>query len=29
MESLDINDVIREAILLVQREVFNHGASLD
>jgi C4-dicarboxylate-specific signal transduction histidine kinase len=28
MESLDINDVIREAILLVQREVFNHGASL-
>src|SRR3984957_9327341 len=28
MVSLDINDVIREAIPLVQREVFNHGASL-
>jgi C4-dicarboxylate-specific signal transduction histidine kinase len=28
MESLDINDVIREAILLLQREVFNHGVSL-
>jgi NO-binding membrane sensor protein with MHYT domain len=28
MQSLDINDVIREAIPLVQREVFNHGASL-
>ncbi len=28
MVSLDINDVIREAILLVQREVLNHGASL-
>jgi NO-binding membrane sensor protein with MHYT domain len=28
MVSLDINDVIREAILLVQREVLRHGASL-
>ncbi len=28
MVSLDINDVIREAILLVQREVLSHGASL-
>ena len=28
MVSLDINDVIREAIPLVQREVSNHGASL-
>jgi NO-binding membrane sensor protein with MHYT domain len=28
MVSLDINDVIREAIPLVQREMFNHGASL-
>jgi NO-binding membrane sensor protein with MHYT domain len=28
MESLDINDVIREAILLVQREVLSHGVSL-
>src|SRR3984893_8423325 len=28
MDSLDINEVIREAIPLVQREVFNHGASL-
>src|SRR5882672_606660 len=28
MASLDINDVIREAIQLVLREVFNHGASL-
>jgi NO-binding membrane sensor protein with MHYT domain len=28
MVTLDINDVIREAIPLVQREVFNHGASL-
>jgi len=28
MVSLDINDVIREAIPLVQREVFIHGASL-
>jgi C4-dicarboxylate-specific signal transduction histidine kinase len=28
MVSLDINDVIREAILLVQREVFSHGVSL-
>jgi NO-binding membrane sensor protein with MHYT domain len=28
MVSLDINDVIREAILLVQREVSSHGASL-
>jgi len=28
MVSLDINDVIRDAIPLVQREVFNHGASL-
>jgi NO-binding membrane sensor protein with MHYT domain len=28
MVSLDLNDVIRETILLVQREVFNHGASL-
>jgi C4-dicarboxylate-specific signal transduction histidine kinase len=28
MVSLDLNDVIREAIPLVQREVFNHGASL-
>ena len=28
MVSLDINDVIREAIPLVQREVFNHGVSL-
>jgi C4-dicarboxylate-specific signal transduction histidine kinase len=28
MVSLDINDVIREATLLVQREVFNHGVSL-
>src|SRR5260370_509737 len=28
MVSLDINDVIREAIPLVQREVFDHGASL-
>src|SRR5712675_3328341 len=28
MVSLDINDVIREAMLLVRREVFNHGASL-
>jgi C4-dicarboxylate-specific signal transduction histidine kinase len=28
MVSLDINDVIREAILLVQREVISHGASL-
>jgi C4-dicarboxylate-specific signal transduction histidine kinase len=26
--SLDINDVIREAIMLVQREVLSHGASL-
>jgi signal transduction histidine kinase len=26
--SSDLNDVIREATLLVQREVFNHGASL-
>jgi C4-dicarboxylate-specific signal transduction histidine kinase len=26
--SLDINDVIREAILLVQREVLSHGVSL-
>jgi NO-binding membrane sensor protein with MHYT domain len=28
MLSLDINDVIREAILLVQREVLSHGVSL-
>ena len=28
MVSLDINDVIREAILLVQREVLSHGVSL-
>jgi NO-binding membrane sensor protein with MHYT domain len=28
MESLDINDVIREAIALVQRELFGHGVSL-
>jgi len=28
MTSLDINDVIREAILLVQREVLSHGVSL-
>jgi len=28
MISLDINDVIREAILLVQREVLGHGVSL-
>src|SRR6202795_57177 len=28
MVSLDINDVIREAIPLVQREVFNYGVSL-
>jgi len=28
MVSLDINDVIREAILLVQREVLGHGVSL-
>jgi len=28
MTSLDINEVIREAILLVQREVFSHGVSL-
>jgi C4-dicarboxylate-specific signal transduction histidine kinase len=28
MVSLDINDAIREAILLVQREVFSHGVSL-
>ncbi|MGA9725786.1 MAG: MHYT domain-containing protein [Candidatus Binatus sp.] len=28
MVSLDINDVIRESILLVQREVLRHGASL-
>jgi len=28
MISLDINDVIREAILLVQREVLSHGVSL-
>ena len=28
MVSLDINDVIREAILLVQREVISHGVSL-
>jgi C4-dicarboxylate-specific signal transduction histidine kinase len=28
MVLLDINDVIREAVPLVQREVFNHGASL-
>jgi C4-dicarboxylate-specific signal transduction histidine kinase len=28
MVSLDINEVIREAIPLVQREVFNHGVSL-
>ncbi len=28
MVSLDMNDVIREAILLVQREVFSHGVSL-
>jgi C4-dicarboxylate-specific signal transduction histidine kinase len=28
MVSLDINDVIREAILLVQREVSSHGVSL-
>jgi C4-dicarboxylate-specific signal transduction histidine kinase len=28
MVSLDINDVIREDIPLVQREVFDHGASL-
>src|SRR3984893_15637296 len=28
MVSLDINDVIREAIPLVQREVLSHGASL-
>jgi C4-dicarboxylate-specific signal transduction histidine kinase len=28
MVSLDINDVIREAILLVQREVVSHGVSL-
>jgi signal transduction histidine kinase len=28
MLSLDINDVIGEAILLVQREVLSHGASL-
>jgi NO-binding membrane sensor protein with MHYT domain len=28
MVSLDINDVIREAILLVQREVLSHGESL-
>jgi two-component system, LuxR family, sensor kinase FixL len=28
MISLDINDVIREAILLVQREVLSHGRSL-
>ena len=26
--SLDINDVIREATLLVQREVLSHGVSL-
>ena len=29
MVSLDINDVIREAILLVQREVSSRGASLE
>jgi C4-dicarboxylate-specific signal transduction histidine kinase len=28
MVSLDINDVIREAILLVQRELLSHGVSL-
>ena len=28
MVSLDINDVIRESILLVQREVLSHGVSL-
>ncbi|MGA9725787.1 MAG: ATP-binding protein [Candidatus Binatus sp.] len=28
MVSLDINDVIREATLMVQREVLSHGASL-
>jgi C4-dicarboxylate-specific signal transduction histidine kinase len=28
MVSLDINDVIREAVLLVQREVLSHAASL-
>jgi signal transduction histidine kinase len=28
MLSLDINDVIREAILMVQREVLSHGVSL-
>jgi C4-dicarboxylate-specific signal transduction histidine kinase len=28
MVSLDINDVIREAVSLVQREVFSHGVSL-
>jgi C4-dicarboxylate-specific signal transduction histidine kinase len=28
MVALDINDVIREAILLVQREVLSHGVSL-
>jgi NO-binding membrane sensor protein with MHYT domain len=28
MVSLDINDVIREAILLVQREVLSHGVSM-
>ena len=28
MVSLDLNDVIREAILLVQREVLSHGVSL-
>ena len=28
MVSLDINDVIREAVLLVQREVLSHGVSL-
>jgi PAS domain S-box-containing protein len=28
MISLDINDVVREAILLVQREVLSHGVSL-
>jgi C4-dicarboxylate-specific signal transduction histidine kinase len=28
MVSLDINDVIREAVLLVQRDVSSHGASL-
>ena len=28
MVSLDINDVIREAVLLVRREVLSHGVSL-